>query len=141
MIKVESPWLCFNSLLFSLALMGICCKNSSWCNGTAYAKISHKPPQFILTSFSFTLGMFILTFTAFAFHMLAVNLSLTLFCHPHQVQFFYTLNIPSCLFLEMFCKNSFLSIIFEPYVFFSSFETWTNSLPCLFENTPVYQSS
>lgn len=25
--------------------MGICCKNSTWCNGIAYAKISHKPLQ------------------------------------------------------------------------------------------------
>lgn len=47
MIKVESQWLCFNSVLFSLTLMGICCKNSSWCNGTAYAKISHKPLQLL----------------------------------------------------------------------------------------------
>lgn len=45
MIKVESRWLRFMLVLFSLALRGICCKNSSWCNGTAYAKIFHKPLQ------------------------------------------------------------------------------------------------
>lgn len=101
MIKVESQWLSFNSVLFSLALMGICCKNSSWCNGTAYAKISHKPLQFTLRSFSFSLGMF---------QPFLLTLMHSLCCthdnhnavshHALSPSSFSCLQIPSCLFLE-----------------------------------------
>lgn len=83
MIKVEIQWLCFNSVLFSLALMGICCKNSSWCNGTAYAKISHKPLQLlseVLRLVWACLRHFSLRLCVPSLHTTTVSLSLTRFC-------------------------------------------------------------
>lgn len=89
MIKVESPWLRFNSVPFPLALMGIWCKNSSWCNGTAYAKISHKPLQLFSEVFHLVLGMFeaspSLLCIPSALHMTRMHLSLTQLCHPTPV--------------------------------------------------------
>lgn len=43
--SLESVALLPSVVLFFSSLVGICCKNSTWCNGIAYAKISHKPLQ------------------------------------------------------------------------------------------------
>lgn len=104
-----SEWLCFNSVLFSLALMGICCKNSSWCNGTAYAKISHKPLQLLSEVFHLVwacLRQFaLLLCIPCALHMTTANLSFTLFCHPAQVPLLQAWTVPAVYFWMGFNEN------------------------------------
>lgn len=144
MIKVESQWLCFNSVLFSLALMGICCKNSSWCNGTAYAKISHKPLQLHSEVFHLVWAclrcFFVLLCILCALHTTTVNLSLTLFCHPAHVALFQTWTFPVIfgqVFFFFFKWKDFFNGI-KAIQFFSLEMAKCISLPRLDKFTPQH---
>lgn len=126
MIKVESQWLCFISVLFSLALMGICCKNSSWCNGTAYAKISHKPLQLLSEVFHLVWGMFeafLLTFIHSLCFTHDNSESVTHSVLSPSSPSFSSLNIPRSLFLDRFQLK--IKIVFQVELkLYSYFLAW-----------------